>query len=100
MQTLHQVKCPISDIFETKVWILFKFGFRRKSKSLDFLRHTFATRCLEEGVDPTNLSSILGHTSSKMTLDVYTDSLLEQRIISMGKIDKLFVYTPETMDVC
>ncbi|MGL6199072.1 MAG: tyrosine-type recombinase/integrase [Lachnospiraceae bacterium] len=64
------------------------------------LRHTFATRCLENGVDPTNLSSILGHTSSKMTLDVYTDSLLEQRIISMGKIDKLFVYTPETFEAC
>ncbi|MGL6200577.1 MAG: tyrosine-type recombinase/integrase [Lachnospiraceae bacterium] len=64
------------------------------------LRHTFATRCLEQGVDPTNLSSIMGHSSSKMTLDVYTDSLLEQRIISMGKIDKLFVYSPETIGVC
>ncbi|WP_275115410.1 tyrosine-type recombinase/integrase [Vagococcus coleopterorum] len=44
------------------------------------LRHTFATRCNESTSDITSLSVLMGHHSTKMTLDIYTDSLLEQRI--------------------
>lgn len=54
------------------------------------LRHTFATRCMELRFDVTTLSRILGHASVKMTLDIYTDSLLEHKIISMHMLDKLF----------
>ncbi|ALS36953.1 integrase [Enterococcus rotai] len=42
------------------------------------LRHTFATRCLEAGVNIATISALLGHRSIKMTLDVYTHSLLAQ----------------------
>ncbi|MGK0607391.1 site-specific integrase, partial [Enterococcus gilvus] len=44
------------------------------------LRHTFATRCLENGADIPSVSALLGHASTQMTLDIYSDSLLEQRI--------------------
>jgi len=54
------------------------------------LRHTFATRCMELHFDVTTLSRLLGHSSVKMTLDIYTDSLLEHKIISMHMLDKLF----------
>ncbi|MBO0471752.1 site-specific integrase [Enterococcus sp. DIV0242_7C1] len=43
------------------------------------LRHTFATRCLENGADIASLSRLMGHQSTRMTLDIYTDSLLEKR---------------------
>ncbi|MGM0124472.1 hypothetical protein IGI37_001850 [Enterococcus sp. AZ194] len=43
------------------------------------LRHTFATRLLELGADIASVSSLLGHQSVKMTLDIYTDSLMAQR---------------------
>ena len=43
------------------------------------LRHTFATRCIESNGDIASLSALLGHSSTKMTLDVYTDTMLEQR---------------------
>ena len=56
------------------------------------LRHTFATRALEQGADVTNLSYIMGHASSKMTLDTYTTSLEEQRRHTMDLIDNLFQY--------
>ncbi|EOH94982.1 hypothetical protein UAW_02061 [Enterococcus haemoperoxidus ATCC BAA-382] len=53
------------------------------------LRHTFATRCLENGADITSLSRLLGHTSVKMTLDTYTDSMLENRRAAISAVDYL-----------
>jgi len=35
------------------------------------LRHTFATRCIEIGMDPKTLSEILGHSDVKVTLSLY-----------------------------
>lgn len=54
------------------------------------LRHTFATRCMELRFDVTTLSRLLGHSSVKMTLDIYTDSLLEHKIIAMHMLDQVF----------
>ncbi len=35
------------------------------------LRHTFATRCIEKGVQPKTLQKILGHSSLQVTMDLY-----------------------------
>lgn len=43
------------------------------------LRHTFATRCMEAKSNVSAISTLLGHASAKMTLDIYTDGLIEQR---------------------
>ncbi|MEG0256183.1 tyrosine-type recombinase/integrase [Vagococcus sp.] len=57
------------------------------------LRHTFATRALELGGDIASISALLGHHSSKFTLDVYTDSLLHQREKISKKIEKKYFYS-------
>lgn len=41
------------------------------------LRHTFASRCVQCGVDIKSLSEILGHSSVQMTLNRYVHSSLE-----------------------
>ena len=44
------------------------------------LRHSFATRLMELGIDIQTISTLLGHQSAKTTLDFYGHSLSEQQI--------------------
>ena len=53
------------------------------------LRHTFATRALECGMDVKTLSEILGHKSPTITLNRYVHSLMEHKKDMMNKIGKL-----------
>lgn len=79
---------------ETRV---INYRFKKVLKELNFdksihfhaLRHTFATRCIEKNVDIASLSRLLGHQSTKMTLDTYTDSMLEKRQEAMNLLDDM-----------
>ena len=53
------------------------------------LRHTFATRALECGMDVKTLSEILGHKNSTVTLNRYVHSLLEHKKEMMNKLGEL-----------
>lgn len=50
------------------------------------LRHTFATRCIESGVDVKSLSEILGHANVSITLNTYVHSSME---LKRAQIEKL-----------
>ena len=50
------------------------------------LRHSFATRLLELGVDIKTVSVLLGHGSPKTTLDCYAHSLLGQQRSAMNRL--------------
>ena len=43
------------------------------------LRHTFATECIERGLDPKSLSEMLGHADVRITLDLYVHPNLESK---------------------
>lgn len=51
------------------------------------LRHTFATRCVEAGVDVKTLSEILGHSDVKTTLNRYVHSSFELKQKSMKQLE-------------
>ena len=50
------------------------------------LRHTFATRCIEEGFDPKSLSEILGHSNVTTTLGIYVHPTMEQKRAQMERL--------------
>ena len=52
------------------------------------LRHTFATRALESGMDLRTLSEILGHTKVSLALQLYAHSTMETKIKAMNCIEK------------
>ena len=62
---------------------------RIKHYNFHCLRHTFATRALELGMDIKTLSEILGHTNVAITLNRYAHSLLDYKIQEMNKIGTL-----------
>ena len=50
------------------------------------LRHTFATRCIEKGVDVKSLSEILGHSDITVTLQRYVHPTMEQKKKEVEKL--------------
>lgn len=58
-------------------------------KGFHALRHTFATRALECGMDVKTLSEILGHKNATITLNRYAHSLWEHKSEMMNKLGKL-----------
>ena len=51
-------------------------------------RHTFATRCLEAGIQPKVVQSYLGHATLKMTMDLYTHVTNEKATEDIERIVK------------
>lgn len=60
-------------------------------KGFHSLRHTFATRALECGMDVKTLSEILGHKDATVTLNRYVHSLLEHKQEMMNRVGKLLM---------
>lgn len=50
------------------------------------MRHSFATRLIELGVDVKTVSVLLGHSSVQTTLDYYVHSLLDQQRLAVDKL--------------
>lgn len=51
------------------------------------LRHTFATRGLENGIELKIMQELLGHTNISMTADLYTHVLPDKKMESMMKLN-------------
>ena len=51
------------------------------------LRHTFATRCIEAGMDAKVLSEILGHSNVQITLNRYVHPSLSAKKAAIEKLN-------------
>ena len=50
------------------------------------LRHGFASKCISLGFDMKSLSELLGHSSVKITMDLYVHSTFEQKTEYMNRL--------------
>lgn len=64
-------------------------------KNFHSLRHTFATRALELGMDVKTLAEILGHKNPMITLQRYTHSLMSYKTEMMNKLGRLLMINKE-----
>ena len=64
--------------------------------SLHSLRHTFATRCIEAGMQPKVLQHLLGHSDIKVTLNTYCDAFENFQKENIAKADEYLA----SMGIC
>ena len=67
-----------------------KVNLKTSSVHTHMLRHTFATRCIESGMNALVLSKILGHKNIEITLNVYTSVFNKFTIEEVNKINDVF----------
>ncbi len=54
------------------------------------LRHTFATRCFEAGIEAKTVQKYLGHSSVAITLDIYTHVTNDKAKEEMNKLENFY----------
>jgi len=71
--------------------LLKKHGFAKYTYHA--LRHTFATRCVENGFDPKSLSEILGHSDVTITLQRYVHPSIKLKRQHMNRLQDISIYS-------
>ena len=67
--------------------VLRRCGIRKRSYHT--LRHTYATRCIENGIDIKSVSEMLGHADVTTTLRLYVHPSLDSKRQAIQKISFL-----------
>jgi len=58
--------------------------------SMHELRHTFATRAVESGMDAKTLQVILGHSDISVTMNLYVHSMDDEKRMQMQKFEQMY----------
>ncbi len=61
-----------------------------KKKNFHILRHTFATNCINSGMDMKSISEILGHSDIKTTLNCYMHPTIEMKRQQMNSLSVIY----------
>lgn len=59
-------------------------------RNFHILRHTFATNCVESGMDAKTLSVLLGHSDVKITLNRYVHPTMDSKRRQMGRLPDFY----------
>ncbi|MDF2540845.1 MAG: integrase family protein [Herbinix sp.] len=65
-------------------------GFECPIFTCHSLRHTYATRAIENGINPQNLKDLLGHSSLAITMDLYGHVMEDVKISEVEKLNGVF----------
>lgn len=69
---------------------VYEFQTKKSKVNFHMLRHTFATRCIENGINPVVLQKILGHSDINVTLNTYTSVFDEFKVSEFDKMNAIF----------
>lgn len=84
----RRVNRPKNSAYDTSLFKLCdKAGIRRFS--MHVLRHTFATRCIENGMRPKTLQMILGHSNIGITMNLYVHVTDDEKAKEVQNIEKM-----------
>ena len=75
-----------SKVSYTRILEIYCKKYNVKKFSMHTLRHTFATRCIEAGLRPKTLQTILGHATLAITMDLYVHVTDEEKENEMLKV--------------
>ena len=97
LSSVQEVACSEFVISDQKSFLsprTYEYRFHKKLKEHNIkdinyhaLRHTFATRCIEKGIDVKSLSEILGHSNVSITLNTYVHSSMELKRLQLEKLN-------------
>lgn len=59
-------------------------------RNFHILRHTFATNCVEKGIDVKSLSEILGHSDVKITLNRYVHPTMDAKRLQLEQLIQFY----------
>lgn len=59
-------------------------------RNFHILRHTFATNCVEKGIDVKSLSEILGHSDVKITLNRYVHPTMDAKRLQLERLIRFY----------
>lgn len=77
----HGVNSVLKRIFRTNL------GLSDEEISSHVLRHTYATRCKESGIDVLVTKELMGHSDVKITLNTYTQIQQQYKENELEKFD-------------
>ena len=78
----NSVNAVLKRIFQTQL------GMPSENISTHSLRHTYATRCIESGMNAVVLQKLMGHTDVKITLNTYTSVFNDFKESELNKVNK------------
>ncbi|MDE6917443.1 MAG: site-specific integrase [Lachnospiraceae bacterium] len=61
-----------------------------RDRNFHILRHTFATNCIEKGVDIKSLSELLGHSDVKITLNRYVHPTMDAKRLQLEQLIQFY----------
>lgn len=86
------IECNAKQVFVRSYQRTFELLLKKLKlghKGFHALRHTFATRAIECGMDVKSLAEILGHKNAMITINRYAHSLWEHKAEMMNKLGKM-----------